>query len=154
MAILNYTTIISANKTAGEVQQALAKFGASRVAMEYDDNGQPSGVSFVLMIDRNGNNFPVEFKLPANVEGVLQHVKGENKLPARLRNREQATRVTWRILKDWIEAQLAIIEAEVAEPAQVLLPYAVAANGQTMYELFDANPQNLLGPAEPTEEKK
>jgi len=31
------------------------------------------------------------------------------------RTREHAARVAWRICKDWIEAQLAIVDAEMAD---------------------------------------
>ena len=50
---------------------------------------------------------------------------------------EQARRVAWRILKDWVAAQLAIVEAEQAQMAEVFLPYAVESQtGQTMFQLF------------------
>ncbi|WP_189339127.1 hypothetical protein [Williamsia muralis] len=32
---------------------------------------------------------------------------------------EHALRVAWRITKDWVEAQLAIIETQMVTPAQV-----------------------------------
>lgn len=50
--------------------------------------------------------------------------------------RKHARRVAWRILKDWIEAQAAIIEAGMATFDDVLLPYMLAPGGQTVYELY------------------
>jgi hypothetical protein len=53
--------------------------------------------------------------------------------------------VAWRITKDWVEAQLAIIESQMVTTAQVFLPYAVTSNGQTLYEYIGQNTQLLLG---------
>jgi hypothetical protein len=56
----------------------------------------------------------------------------------------QAERVSWRILKDWVEAQLALIESGQAEMGQVFMPYAMNDQGRTMYELFVENNQKRL----------
>ena len=50
------------------------------------------------------------------------------------RNQEQALRVAWRITKDWIEAQMAIVETHMVTMPQVFLPYVVTDNQQTVYE--------------------
>ncbi len=42
--------------------------------------------------------------------------------------------MAWRICKDWIEAQLAIVEAEMADMVEVFLPYAQTESGETVYE--------------------
>jgi len=57
-----------------------------------------------------------------------------------LENFGQARRIAWRFIKDWVAAQMALIEAQQATLAQVFLPYAVVAGGgamvQTMYDRF------------------
>ena len=58
------------------------------------------------------------------------------KIEAKLKTLEQAQRVAWRIVKDWLEAQLAIIETEMVTLDQVMLPYMQGDNGQTVYELY------------------
>ena len=45
-------------------------------------------------------------------------------------------RVAWRITKNWVEAQMAFIEAKQAELSQVFLPYIVNRDNLTVYELF------------------
>ncbi len=77
------------------------------------------------------------FRLPANIDGVLNAMKRNSKVPRRMVCQEQAARVAWRIVKDWVEAQIAIIEAEMATLPQVFLPYAQTDNGQTVYERFE-----------------
>jgi len=52
------------------------------------------------------------------------------------RTREHAARVAWRICKDWIEAQLAIVDAEMADMMEIFLPYAQTESGETLYEVM------------------
>ena len=47
---------------------------------------------------------------------------------------EHAERVAWRIVRDWLDAQLALIETQQATADQVLLPYRVLEGGRTVYE--------------------
>ena len=42
----------------------------------------------------------------------------------------------WRITKDWVEAQMAIVEVRMASLEQVFLPYIIAKQGQTVYEVW------------------
>ena len=140
MPILNYTTTISAAKTVGEIQDKLAKAGASAMMIDYE-NGEPNAVSFLLSV----NGQIISFRLPSRWEGVLKALKGSRKVPRSKCTEEQARRVAWRIVKDWTEAQLAIVEAEVASMAEVFLPYAVGQDGRTLYQTLADNPSRLLG---------
>ena len=130
MAILNYTTSITTEKTAAEIQKKLAQAGAQAVLCEYDEDAVMCAMSFRIHT-RHG---PISFRLPANTQGVLRRLESDPKVPRRLRCQEQAARVAWRILKDWIEAQLAIVDAEMASMAEVFLPYAQDSSGQTVYQ--------------------
>lgn len=131
MAILNYTTSITAEKTAGEIQKKLAIAGANAVLSEYDNDGVLCAMSFRF----NG----LSFRLPININGVYKAIEDDRKIPGRLKTYEQASRVAWRIIKNWIEAQIAIIQAGQAEVEQVFLPYAQNGTGQTVYEAIKNN---------------
>ena len=48
----------------------------------------------------------------------------------------RSQRISWRILKDWIEAQLALIETEMVSLDQVLLPYMTTDTGHSVYEVL------------------
>jgi hypothetical protein len=135
VAILNYTTQISSQKTVTEIQDILAKAGAQAIMTEYDSNGVLSAMSFRLMTPSGS----LSFTLPANISNVFEVIKKEKKLPLRERTREQAARVAWRILKDWIEAQMAIVQAQCAELPEVFLPYARTRNGETLYSQIKGN---------------
>ena len=52
---------------------------------------------------------------------------------------EQAERVAWRIVKDWVEAQMAILESEMVKLDEIFLPYMVNDAGQTLYEAYVSN---------------
>jgi len=134
MPILNYTTKIDPTRTVGEIQTILAKAGVTAVSIEYRQT-QPVAVVFTL--DVAGQ--PVNFRLPSRWQGVQKRLQ-EDGVTKRLQSEEQAIRVAWRIVKDWVEAQLAIVEAGVAEMPEVFLPYAVnPQSGKTLYQEFEGN---------------
>ena len=139
MAILNYTTQIKAEKTIMEIQQVLVKHGAMKIVTDYEGQS-PKAVTFCLMI----NNKMVGYSLPANYSGVLKSMKKSPKVPRRLLTEEQALRVSWRIIKDWVEAQMALVEAELADIPEVFLPYALTKNGNTLYKEIQVNGLQLL----------
>lgn len=139
MGILNYSTKIKSEKTIMEIQQILVKHGATKIVTDYDGTN-PKAVTFCLML--NGNI--VGYSLPANYSGVLKAMKKDSKIPKSFHNEEQAMRVSWRIIKDWIEAQMAIVEAELADMAEVFLPYAITKNGNTLYNEIEKNGMLML----------
>lgn len=139
MPILNYTTQISCEKTIGEIQKILVAHGANKIVTDYREQ-LPVSVTFCLVID----GMPVAYVLPANYDGVLSAMKKDKKCPSRLCVPEQALRVSWRIVKDWVEAQCAIVEARLAEITEVFLPYAVTKNGGTLYNEIKGGSIKLL----------
>ena len=129
--ILNYTTSVSSQKTIGEIQQMLGANGARSITVEYSDNNVVSGISFMLLL----GDMKVHYRLPANWQAV-QKVLVKRKADKRHRTDEHAINVCWRIIKDWIAAQMAIVQAEQAALATVFLPYAVANNNRTLADNF------------------
>lgn len=128
MSILNYTTKIDAWKTVNEVQQILSKHNVSHFSIK-NEGTFPVALSFT--IDYKG--MPLNFLLPCNHEGVLNCLKKDRKVPRANKNSEQALRTSWRIIKDWIEAQMAIVESELAPIQEVFMPYLVInATGETL----------------------
>ena len=132
MPILNYTTEISVAKTAGEIQEILARAGANRVMIEFGIDRVPSAVSF--QIDFQGQ--PISYHLPTRWQGVYQALRNNKDVPARLKTEAQAKKVGWRIVKDWINSQCAMIEAGTAELTEVFLPYMLNNKNQTMFDVW------------------
>lgn len=139
MPILNYTTSIECEKTISEIQKCLVNHGASKIVTDYTDK-LPSSVAFCLML--NGNM--VAFVLPANYSGVLKAMQRDKNVKNSLCTKEQALKVSWRIVKTWVEAQMAIVEAGLADAAEVFLPYAVTKNGNTLYKEIQSNGIGML----------
>ena len=50
---------------------------------------------------------------------------------------KQAERVAWRILKDWIEAQMALLDIQMVKFEEVFMPYIVDKHGRTLFEKLE-----------------
>lgn len=134
--VLNYTTKIATEKTIGEVQKLLAANGATRVAIDYDA-GSASGVTFALTTPHG----PRAFTLPVDVdamETLLSTLKPSGGIALKVfRSREHAERVAWRVIKDWLAAQLTLVQTRMASIDQVMLPYLHAdQSGRTLYAAY------------------
>lgn len=139
MPLLNYTTTIEAAKTVAEIQKILAKHGARSIRLDYDNDGQIESMSFIIRY----SNQEIPFRLPVDPDSVLRVLQRQY-VPTRYRNRPQAIRVAWRIVKDWVEAQMAILETEMVRIEQIFLPYMVFEGGKTLYEKM-VEQQFLIG---------
>lgn len=137
MAIKNYTTEVDVYKSLGEIQAALASHGARKIMVDYDAVGQPIGVMFAIETP----NGPRGFCLPANVDGV-RAVFDQQKVKAKP---GQAERTAWRNIRDWIMAQMAIIEAGQVQLEEVFLPYLTDNRGKTLYQLYRGGQLALEG---------
>jgi hypothetical protein len=135
MALLNYTTSIDVHKTLGEIQKILVSHGARKLMYDYDGNGRIQALCFSI-ITHDGER---GIKLPANVKAaqrVLEKQKAANRKQVIKTDYDQAERVAWRIIKDWVEAQMAILETQMVEFEEVFLPYMVNSKGQTFFQAY------------------
>jgi hypothetical protein len=146
MPLLNYTTKVSVEKTVGEIQKCLASHGAKAILCEYDERGNVVTLSFKVSVGQQD----LAFRLPCDWRPVLKLLEQDRKVPRSFRTQEQALRVSWRIVKDWVEAQMAIVDTKMVQLEQVFLPYAIMPDGRTLYErVRDA--RFVLPPAETKE---
>jgi len=129
VAIANYTTSVQAIKSVGEIQGMLVAHGARQILMNYAKDGAVESLSF--MIETPYGEIPIQ--LPVDPPAVLK-VMEEQGVPSRYCNQAQSVKVAWRILKDWVRAQMAILETEMVRMEQVFLPYMVGKDGKTLYE--------------------
>lgn len=137
MPLLNYTTKVNVYATLGEIQGILVKHGAKKIMQDYDDSGHIVALTFGVDTPAG----PRGIRLPANVDAV-HTVLAKQKVKC---DREQAERVAWRIVKDWVEAQMAILESEMVQMDQIFLPYIVNDKGQTVFEVYRNNQLFLEG---------
>ncbi|MDD7538527.1 MAG: hypothetical protein PUJ93_06045 [Oscillospiraceae bacterium] len=127
MAIKNYTSNVDAYTSLGEIQGALARMGAAQVMTEYE-NGVPAAVSFAIHTAAGTRGF----RLPAPIDGTLrvfakQRIKGD---------RAQAERTAWRNVRDWVLAQIALVESCDVPVDEVFLPYVTDRSGRTLYHAY------------------
>lgn len=142
MSLLNYTTKIDPDKTAQEIAKCLSLHGASAVLTEYDEKEQiVSAISFIIKMGEQ----QMKFRLPCDWHPVFEILKNDDKVPRNFKDKYQAVRTAWRIVKDWVEAQMALVETQMVTTAQVFLPYAVMKDGKTLSEHIQSNPNMLLG---------
>lgn len=139
MAVVNYTTSIPAAKTVNEMQAALVQAGAGRISVDYEA-GTPAALSFMLDTPHG----PRHFTLPVNVDAMHRLLVAEDKAgriksgaKAIRSSRDQAERVAWRVMKDWLLAQLALVATDMAGMDQVMLPYLqIDDSGRTLYASY------------------
>jgi hypothetical protein len=133
----NYTTKIAATRTAGEIQELLAVHGVEAVMLEYSD-GRPTGVAFRAKTDLG----PRDFRLPVDVDAMHQLLvqeKRAGRLPGisetLSQDRAHAERVAWRVIAEWLRAQMTLIASQMATLDQVMLPYLVM-DGRSLYAAY------------------
>lgn len=138
MPILNYSTKISVDRSVTEIMKILSAHGANAIMVENDETGTIRALSFKIAMDGQD----VGYRLPADWKPLLQIIERDNRVPRAKKTEEHAKCVTWRILKDWVEAQMAILETRMVKMDQIFLPYAITKDGRTLYETVKAS--NLL----------
>ena len=136
MPIKDYTTKIDVYTTIGQIQGTLVKHGARRILQEYDQGGFPQTICFEIDTPQGLR----AIRLPARVEGI-QKTFQRDKARADM---AQAQRTAWRIIKDWVDAQMAFIDSLMTSLEEVFLPYMIADENQTVFEKYQ-NQQLLLG---------
>ena len=141
--IANYTTTITALKSIGEIQGMLVAHGAKHILIDYAE-GEPVGLAFLITTSYGDT----PFRLPANVDRVQavlfkqlassrRQWDREYQEQRKAKIKEQASKVAWRILKDWVRAQMAILETEMVSIDQIFLPYMqIGEKGKTLYEVM------------------
>jgi len=143
MNIRNYTSKVPATRSLMLIKEMLIEAGATNFMEQYED-GVIKGVAF--QIDLNG--MPMFFKIPGNMEAIHRFlVEKDNPRTneAIERVQKQAQRTAWKIIYDWIQLQLSMIQLEQMEFMQAFLPYTYdVSNDQTFYDNLKASEFKLL----------
>lgn len=137
LALLNYTTTIGVHKTIGEIEEILVEHGARKIMSNYDEQGHIESLNFSIMTS-NGER---GIKLPANVPSIYEVLKQQKKSGKIKVNPDyaQAERVAWRIIKNWVEAQMAILESQMVQIEEIFLPYMINKEGKTFFQVYKQN---------------
>lgn len=142
--LFTYTTKIEPSKTISEIQENLVSHGAKSVMANYTDGGTIEALSFKIITPDGkvmGIRLPCD---PEPVFKVLEQQYDERVIPGSFVSREQALRVAWRIVKYWVEAQMALLETQMVKMEQIFLPYAIVKDGRTLFEAMREDKFKLL----------
>jgi hypothetical protein len=122
MSIRNYTSEIPASRSIASIMQRLVDHGASEVAASYVDK-RVVGLVFVIP---GGDSKHIPIRLPARSKQIAvvlrRSYKKVNDATAK-RIEEQAERTAWKLLDEWIQIQLNLIQLEQIEFLEAFLPF-------------------------------
>jgi hypothetical protein len=145
----NYTSNVPVERTVARIEAVLAKAGARSIQKDYQD-GELIALSFAVQLP---DHKPVNVRLPVNAEAVFQAMRRNMKRPragSLQKLIDQSLRTSWKLMQDWVEVQLSLIEMQQADFLQVFLPY-VYDGEQTFYQRLKAgNFKALPAPREET----
>lgn len=120
----------------------LAARNATDILLQYEQGtGRIVAVSFQIEI--KGAKYA--FRLPLkwrDAQSVLQ----KQGVKRALHDEEYVYRVAWRILRDWVHVQMALYDLQMAQLAEIFLPYMLIKNGKTFYDAVKENPKLLYEP--------
>ena len=129
-------TEVPVERTLAQLQAVLTKGGAAAILIENDpQTRQPRAVKFQVQIGPRR----VAYELPARTDAVYQElrkkrVRGTWDAKTKEADRQKAERIAWRQILRWVEAQLALVQLQMVELAEVFLPYAITLSGRTLYQ--------------------
>lgn len=145
----NYTSEVPVSQTIYRIEQVLIKCGVSGIAKEYTgSDGDIAAITFQIKLD---GQRPITIRLPADKSAALQalwldYADGDKLTPdgtsihwnSRKKKvkddfAKQAERTAWKLMQDWVEVQLSLIQMKQADFVQVFLPY-VWDGQQTFYQ--------------------
>lgn len=141
MAIKNYTSDKPIDRIFAELQQTLGQHGAKQISFDYGDDGKVHRLQFVSKVK---DRF-IPIRLPARVEkaqavlkrqweeGTISHKRGREQTYGY----EQAYRVAWHNILDWVQAQMALLEIDMVKMEEVFLPYMQDRQGVTFFERME-----------------
>src|SRR5580765_1128290 len=156
MFLKNYASAVAVHITIGRIEQLLLRCGVTGIMKEYGIDGKISAITFRL---ESGNRKDF-IRLPANAaaaqDALYRDYMGDDLLPdgkvkysSRKRREkksfaEQAERTAWKIVQDWAEVQMSMVQMGQADPLEVFLPYLYDGRRTYYQAMKEANFAGLL----------
>lgn len=160
MFLKNYTSEVPVSQTIHRIEQVLIKCGVVGIMKEYTGtNGEIAAITF--QIESAGGRITI--RLPADkgkaqealwldyVDGDKLNPKGDaidgwnsRKKKRKVDFAEQAARTAWKIVQDWVEVQMSMIQMKQADTLQVFLPYVYDGKRTYYQALQESNFRGLL----------
>ena len=146
MGLMNYTSQVPVNRSISYIEDKLARHGASQILKMYTIDGQVEGIAFIISLD--GVDMP--FKVPAKIvecEKILRESVKRPRKDTLKRIKQQAEKTAWKIVSDWVDVQMAMIDLAQVEFMQAFFPYLYShSKQQTYFEIMKAKGLQKLLP--------
>lgn len=157
MFLKNYTSNVPVSQTIARIEKVLIQCGVSGIMKEYGLNQKVVAVTF--QIGRNGEKQTI--RLPADeakawdalwrdYAGSDITADGKSVIWSSRKSKrpqdfaEQAERTAWKIVQDWVEVQMSMIQLQQADMLQVFLPYIYDGRRTYYQALKESNFAGLL----------
>lgn len=131
--IKNYTSTVPAARSVLFIESKLVAHGAKNIMKIYQE-GKLEGIAFIIAIE--GKDFA--FRVPARINKVEELFTAAVRRPNKntFKNiRDQAERTAWKILADWVDVQMSLVELKQKEFLEVFLADLYdPAKEQTFFE--------------------
>jgi hypothetical protein len=133
MFLKNYTSDVPVYQTIARIEQVLLQCGVTGIMKEYEGT-KVAALTFRLP---SGDDKPLHIRLPADedaaTEALFTNYCGTVKRVSKRKEdfSEQGARTAWRVMKDWVEVQMSLIQLKQVDPLEVFLSYVW--DGQRTY---------------------
>lgn len=146
----NYTSGVPVSQTIARIESVLIRCGVKGITKEYLPNGTVEAIHFHIEMPTSR---VATIRMPAKVEEAqealwLNYVGTDRLSPdghkmewnsykkkSRSDFAEQAARTAWKIVQDWIEVQMSMIQMKQADTLEVFMPFLWDGNRhQTYYQ--------------------
>ena len=144
--IKNFSTEIPVVRTIAEIEKMLTKYGATQIMKEYKGE-EPVMLVFAIMTEHGqmGIRLPIH---PEKIMTVFKLQVSSGLLPNKYLDGDwayaQSQRVGWRIIKDWLDAQITLLNIDMVKVEEIFLPYIYNKKlDMTVYEMLERGKFNL-----------
>jgi len=141
--VKNYTSQVPASRSVAHIENSLVKHGAKNIIKIYE-NKKITGVVFIIEVSEKD----IPFRLPARIDKVEKQLRKTIIRPRSGtldRIADQAERTAWKLLADWVDIQMSLIELDLVELIEIFMPYIYDhKKEQTFFEQIKNNGYKLL----------
>lgn len=117
----NYTSTVPAAKSIAHIEAQLIAHKATQILKIYSPDGKIEALCFIMRLDARD----MPFRVPAKVAECEKILRSRFKRPHRGTFKtitDQAERTTWKIISDWLDSELALLELGQREFMEIFLP--------------------------------
>lgn len=133
-----FSLSLNTNLIVAEIEKELIRAGAVKIE-KLVENGHICALTF--FVRSTYGEIPV--RLPAKFHAARELLK---KLGVKY-NPDLVDAVAWDVVKDWVNAQIPLLDAGFSKIHEVFLPYVVLCDGKTVFQMLEAEGKRLRNSA-------